>query len=67
MTWRTKDGSIFVRANREKVLLSHIWNFALWDPAGDVRAAHRQLGYSSTAMTEYYTRDRRGAKFTPTR
>lgn len=28
MTWRTKEGKGMVRANREKALLSHIWNFA---------------------------------------
>lgn len=28
LTWRTKDGKGLVRANREKALLSHIWNFA---------------------------------------
>ncbi|KRG47391.1 integrase [Stenotrophomonas panacihumi] len=28
MTWRTKGGTGHVRANREKALLSHIWNFA---------------------------------------
>jgi len=28
MTWRTKRGTAHVRANREKALLSHIWNFA---------------------------------------
>lgn len=28
MTWRTKSGKGLVRANREKALLSHIWNFA---------------------------------------
>jgi len=28
LTWRTKDGKGMVRANREKALLSHIWNFA---------------------------------------
>jgi integrase len=28
LTWRTKDGRGFVRANREKALLSHIWNYA---------------------------------------
>lgn len=28
MTWRTRKGTGFVRANREKALLSHIWNFA---------------------------------------
>jgi integrase len=28
MTWRTKDGGGRVRANREKALLSHIWNYA---------------------------------------
>jgi len=28
MTWRTKSGKGMVRANREKALLSHIWNFA---------------------------------------
>jgi len=28
MTWRTKSGTGHVRANREKALLSHIWNFA---------------------------------------
>ncbi len=26
--WRTKDGAGFTRANREKALLSHIWNWA---------------------------------------
>lgn len=28
MTWRTKGGTGKVRANREKALLSHIWNYA---------------------------------------
>lgn len=28
MTWRTEDATGFTRANREKALLSHIWNFA---------------------------------------
>ena len=28
MTWRTKGGTGHVRANREKALLSHIWNYA---------------------------------------
>lgn len=28
LTWRTKGGTGMVRANREKALLSHIWNFA---------------------------------------
>lgn len=28
MTWRTSGGTAFVRANREKALLSHIWNYA---------------------------------------
>lgn len=28
LTWRTKGGTGLVRANREKALLSHIWNFA---------------------------------------
>ncbi|RZZ81077.1 tyrosine-type recombinase/integrase [Pseudoxanthomonas winnipegensis] len=28
LTWRTAGGKAFVRANREKALLSHIWNFA---------------------------------------
>lgn len=28
MTWRAKNGKGYVRANREKALLSHIWNFA---------------------------------------
>lgn len=28
MTWRTRGGKGLVRANREKALLSHIWNYA---------------------------------------
>ncbi len=28
LTWRTGSGTGFVRANREKALFSHIWNFA---------------------------------------
>lgn len=28
MKWRTREGTGYVRANREKALLSHIWNFA---------------------------------------
>ncbi|PPU07764.1 tyrosine-type recombinase/integrase [Xanthomonas arboricola] len=28
LTWRTQGGTAHVRANREKALLSHIWNFA---------------------------------------
>ena len=140
MTWRTKAGTAYVRANREKALLSHIWNFARdkisvageleellrrirarksaykvhstrlivnengrtigvnamsrkWakaceaagviglqfrdlrakaatdkaDTSGDVRAAQKQMGHSSVVMTEHYTRNRRGAKVTPTR
>lgn len=28
LTWRTAEGTGFIRANREKSLFSHIWNFA---------------------------------------
>ena len=28
LTWRTRENKGYVRANREKALLSHIWNFA---------------------------------------
>lgn len=28
MTWRTRNGTGHVRANREKALLSHVWNYA---------------------------------------
>ena len=28
LRWRTKDGMGYTRANREKALISHIWNFA---------------------------------------
>lgn len=37
------------------------------DSTGDIRQAQRQLGHTSVVMTEHYTRDRRGAKVTPTR
>lgn len=37
------------------------------DTSGDVRAAQKQMGHSSAVMTEHYTRNRRGAKVTPTR
>ncbi len=37
------------------------------DTSGDVRAAQKQMGHSSVVMTEHYTRNRRGAKVTPTR
>ena len=37
------------------------------ESAGDIRQAQRQLGHTSVVMTEHYTRDRRGAKVTPTR
>lgn len=37
------------------------------DSAGDIREAQKQLGHSSVVMTEAYTRNRRGAKVTPTR
>src|SRR5690606_28117223 len=28
LNWRTEDGTGYIRANREKALFSHIWNFA---------------------------------------
>ncbi|MFJ9451452.1 tyrosine-type recombinase/integrase [Herbaspirillum sp. NPDC101397] len=37
------------------------------DEAGDMRAAQRQLGHKSLAMTETYVRERKGDKVTPTR
>lgn len=37
------------------------------DSAGDIREAQNQLGHTSVVMTEQYTRNRRGAKVTPTR
>ncbi|MFC4526359.1 tyrosine-type recombinase/integrase [Dyella halodurans] len=37
------------------------------DSAGDIREAQKQLGHSSVVMTEQYTRNRRGAKVTPTK
>lgn len=37
------------------------------DSAGDIREAQRQLGHTTVAMTEHYTRQRRGQKTTPTR
>lgn len=37
------------------------------DSAGDIREAQRQLGHTTVAMTENYTRQRRGQKTTPTR
>lgn len=37
------------------------------DSAGDIRQAQRQLGHGSVVMTEVYTRNRKGAKVTPTR
>lgn len=37
------------------------------DSAGDIREAQKQLGHTSVVMTEHYTRNRRGAKVTPTR
>jgi integrase len=37
------------------------------DSAGDIREAQKQLGHTSVVMTEQYTRNRRGAKVTPTR
>jgi integrase len=37
------------------------------DTAGDIREAQKQLGHSSVVMTEHYTRNRRGAKVTPTK
>lgn len=37
------------------------------ESSGDVRAAQKQMGHSSMVMTEHYTRNRRGAKVTPTR
>lgn len=37
------------------------------DTASDIREAQKQLGHSSVVMTEAYTRNRLGAKVTPTR
>lgn len=37
------------------------------DTSGNLRAAQRQMGHSSVVMTGHYTRNRRGAKVTPTR
>ncbi|WP_418219897.1 tyrosine-type recombinase/integrase [Burkholderia thailandensis] len=35
--------------------------------AGDIRAAQRQLGHKSLAMTEHYVRERKGDKVDPTK
>lgn len=35
--------------------------------SSDIRQAQQQLGHTSVVMTEHYTRNRRGAKVTPTR
>jgi len=37
------------------------------EQAGDMRAAQRQLGHKTLAMTETYVRERKGDKVTPTR
>lgn len=37
------------------------------ETAGDIRAAQRQLGHASLAMTEHYVRERKGDKVEPTR
>lgn len=37
------------------------------DSSADIREAQKQLGHSSVTTTEQYTRNRRGAKVTPTR
>lgn len=37
------------------------------EAAGDIRAAQRQLGHASLAMTEHYVRERKGDKVEPTR
>lgn len=37
------------------------------DSASDIREAQKQLGHTSVTMTEKYTRNRRGAKVSPTR
>lgn len=37
------------------------------ESTGNIRAAQRQLGHSTVRMTEHYTRNRAGAKVTPTR
>lgn len=50
LTWRTREGTGYVRANREKALLSHIWNFArekgytaLPNPCAGIKG-HREAG-----------------------
>jgi len=50
LTWRTRAGSAHVSANREKALLSHIWNFArnrgytaLPNPCAGIKG-HREKG-----------------------
>jgi len=37
------------------------------DSSADIREAQKQLGHTTVTMTEHYTRNRRGAKVTPTR
>lgn len=37
------------------------------ESTGNIREAQRQLGHSNVRMTEHYTRNRAGAKVTPTR
>nr|WP_261527854.1 tyrosine-type recombinase/integrase [Burkholderia multivorans] len=37
------------------------------ESAGDIRAAQRQLGHKSLAMTEHYVRERKGDKVDPTK
>lgn len=37
------------------------------ESTGDIRQAQKQLGHTTIAMTEHYTRDRRGDTVKPTR
>lgn len=37
------------------------------ESSGDIRKAQQQLGHTTVAMTEHYTRQRRGDKVTPTK
>jgi len=60
LTWRTRDGRAYVRANREKALLSHIWNFArdrgytaLPNPCAGIKG-HREKGRDVYVEDEQY-------------
>lgn len=58
LDWRTKDGTSFSRANRERALLSHVWNKAReWGITDRENPCKGVTGFSEKGRRDVYIED----------